>query len=220
MPTDLDLHRLLAPLDGSGAPNSPPTLPEEREGVVLLARHRAPPDDVARTRGALEERVGAATAKTLLERMIPVTVRAGRDLLVHEERADALYFLCEGAMEVRLELEGCHLELGRVEAGAWLGEVNLIDGGPASATVRVTRDARLMRLTRDDLAELRTSHPRAALDLLRSVNRDLAHRVRRCSAGLVHRLQDGGFRMESAADQRLLEERLLAGLVLAELSAA
>lgn len=214
------IDALVAALQVGPAPAHPPALPDERPALVLLAHHRAPPQDLDRTRDALAHRVGDEAASVLLDRMIPVRVRAGADLLVHGEPADALYLLCDGSLEVSLDLDGRRLELGQVQAGAWLGEVNLVDGGPASATVRVTRDARLMRLTRDDLAELRSSHPAVALALTRSLNRDLAHRVRRCSAGLVHRLADGGFRLESVEDRRQLEEQLLAGLVVAELAVA
>lgn len=206
---------LLAALPAPDAPASAPELPDDGGEFVLLAHHRTPPPDLDRTRAALDARVGADAAALLLPRMIPVQLAAGRRLFVHGEDADALYLLCEGALDVHLDLGGRQLVLGRVPAGRWLGEVNLLDGGPASATVTATGDCRLMRLTREDLRELRTAHPAAALALTRSLNQDLARRVRRNSAGVVSRMQDGRYALASAAEA----EQLLAALVIADLAA-
>ncbi len=53
------------------------------------------------------------------------------------------------------------------------GEISLLDGGPRTATAIAMEKSELFVLTREDLQELITKHPHAAIDLLTMVGRRL-----------------------------------------------
>ena len=87
---------------------------------------------------------------------------------------DTLYIVREGTVQVFVEnYEGRKIILGENTRGDIFGEISLLDGGPRTATAVATEDAELFALERQDLLDLITKHPHAAMDLLTVVGRRL-----------------------------------------------
>lgn len=173
----------------------PPVLPADDGSVPMVAPQRF-------ARSCLATRVSDEAAWYLAGWMTPVVLAAGEALLTEGVRDGDLYLMLGGELEVTV---GGDLVLGRVGRGDWLGEVGLLDGGPASATVRALGPCRLLRLERADLERAKVDDPACAAELLRALLVDLTERVRRCSAGLVQ-VEDGRWRLRSAEDGAALFE--------------
>jgi CRP-like cAMP-binding protein len=66
-----------------------------------------------------------------------------------------------------------------------VGEISLLDPGPASANVRVSGPTTILEFSHQALLAFIKKHPTGALHLLSSLARDLAGRLNRTSDGLV-----------------------------------
>jgi len=141
-------------------------------------------------------------AASLVTRMERHEIAAGTALFRYGETADRVYYLQSGTLTASLDVDGVRLEIGVVPPGHWLGEINLIDEGPASADVIANDEAVLYSLRHDALVSLRDDDPEIAAILLRNLTRDLAARLRRTSAGLVERVNDHQFRLATGEVRR------------------
>lgn len=117
------------------------------------------------------------------------SLAAGEVLLREGAMADALYLVWDGELAVTVGDDGA--ELARCGAGSIVGEVSLLDSGPASATVTTTRPTTILALERAGLQSLYRADPRAATALLRALCGTLAMRIRRSSDQLERLLGDG-----------------------------
>jgi CRP/FNR family cyclic AMP-dependent transcriptional regulator len=118
-------------------------------------------------RGALE----AMAAIARVRRCAP------RDVLVTEELpADGLYLITRGRASVSIAgRDGSPVTIGELGAGEIIGEISLLDGGTASATVTALTALDLIAIDRDGFLRLLDRHPRVAVSLLPV----LAQRLRR-----------------------------------------
>jgi CRP/FNR family transcriptional regulator, cyclic AMP receptor protein len=71
---------------------------------------------------------------TVARHMETATLAAGTTLIEEGEDGDALFVILEGSASVLRN----NSEVGTVGAGAWFGELALLDGEPRSATVLAT----------------------------------------------------------------------------------
>src|SRR5262249_22130707 len=69
-------------------------------------------------------------------------------------------------------------EVTRLEAGSWMGEVSLLDGRPATATIVAATPAVVLALSRTALDELRQSNLGLAINLVRAMCLTIARRLR------------------------------------------
>ena len=77
-------------------------------------------------------------------------------------------------------------ELGRLESGAYFGEMALIGDAPRSATIRAATDLEYLAIDRDTLMSVISAFPTVALQILRGYNERLAdttERLARLSVG-------------------------------------
>jgi CRP/FNR family transcriptional regulator len=144
---------------------------------------------------ALANDLGETAARGLVEHLTVTKIELGDRLVRGGQRACTLWFLVEGTLRATLDVYGKTLVLGEVSPGSWLGEVNLIDEGPATATVVALTDCTLLALTHSELVALRDDEPEVASALLLNLIRDLSARVRNTSAGMLERVNDGEFRV-------------------------
>ena len=99
-------------------------------------------------------------------------------MLVHDgTAANTLYFLWEGRMVAFVEEENVSIELGHIEPGATIGEVAVLDPGPATATVKAEVDSTVLALSPDGLSSLDRSHPAMCSKLLRMLSQLLVERL-------------------------------------------
>lgn len=106
--------------------------------------------------------------------LAPRHLQPGEVLLSEGERSDTLYLLLSG--RVTVELDGVGVVAER-EPGEMVGEVSLLDPGPASATVRALGPAHLMALSAEALDAFCVDHPRVATSILRSLCTTVADRI-------------------------------------------
>ncbi|MFL6300206.1 MAG: DUF1003 domain-containing protein [Terriglobales bacterium] len=112
--------------------------------------------------------------RTLAEIIDVVNFDKGATIFSFGDVGDTLYIVQSGAVQVFVEnYEGSKIILGENTRGDIFGEISLLDGGPRTATAVATEDTQLFALERQDLLDLITKHPHAAMDLLTVVGRRL-----------------------------------------------
>ena len=105
-----------------------------------------------------------------------VSLPAGAWLFRQGDMADALYLVRSGRLEIIDETPGSEPRLlHELTAGSALGELALIVDSPRNASARVRRDARLLRVGREDFESVLLSSPAVARVLLRTVGDWLAN---------------------------------------------
>jgi len=103
-----------------------------------------------------------------------VRLRGGESLFAQGDRADAMYFVLHGRLEVSVRARGGRERLVNVVgAGASIGEMGLLTDDRRSATVRAIRDSELVRISIDEFSRLLDDQPRIALALSRLLTRRL-----------------------------------------------
>lgn len=132
----------------------------------------------------------AEQARSLADHMTVLALSTGSELLTKGVHQDTLYLLLSGKLEVLLPFADRSVNLGKIQPGHWIGEVQLIDGGEATVTIRAAEPAALLGLDTAALDRLADSDPDAASALLTSIARDLAARLRRTSTGLIEQTGD------------------------------
>lgn len=102
-------------------------------------------------------------------------------------------------MSVSIEhSDGKKVVLGHIGPGEWVGEITLIDPGPATASVTADSDSVVLALPHEAFAKLRASRPSAGGALLRSISLNLAERLRAHSGEVLQKI--------SGTEDRLLPE--------------
>ena len=150
-----------------------------------------------------------ALLAALEERAFPV----GSKLVRHGEHADTLFLLLDGRANVHVVAEGQDLLLGQAGPGAVVGEVGLIEPGPASATVEALEPTTTLALRRDRFLALSQSSPAAASALLRALSRELVERIRSASDDVVRRIDDHHWMRAEAEKDKPRWFRRIAALV-------
>jgi predicted MFS family arabinose efflux permease len=116
---------------------------------------------------AVLERLGifSAAGRAALERLAAactdVAVPAGAAIVREGDRADALFVLVSGSVEVtaRGEAGGEEQLLRTMPAGSYFGEIGLLEGIPRTATVTAAQPCTLLRLDGDAFLEALTAGP-------------------------------------------------------------
>ncbi len=111
---------------------------------------------------------------TLSELMTEESFTAGQKIFNVGDLGDSLYIVRRGRVQVCVEDDlGESIVTGESEPGDVFGEISMLDGGPRTATAIAVEASEVFRLDRENLQELVSSHPHAALDLLTVVGRRL-----------------------------------------------
>jgi CRP-like cAMP-binding protein len=109
------------------------------------------------------------------------------DVLCREgEHGEEMYVVLRGAVTLHKAVDDCETELGRLESGAYFGEMALIGDAPRSATIRAAADVEYLAIDRDTLMTVIAAFPTVALQILRGYNERLAdttERLARLTAG-------------------------------------
>lgn len=117
---------------------------------------------------------------SLVEQLQLVTLGGGEVLFYEGDPGDALYVIVEG--EVSVSAEGPpRVEMARLGAGSFIGEVALMIDQPRSATVAAIGDAELLRIDRKTLSKVLAEHGEVLHAVLRFVRDRLVDRWTRTS---------------------------------------
>jgi CRP-like cAMP-binding protein len=109
------------------------------------------------------------------------------DVLCREgDHGEEMYVVLKGAVTLHKAVGERETALGRLESGAYFGEMALIGDAPRSATIRAATDLDYLAIDRDTLMTVIAAFPTVALQILRGYNERLAdttERLARLAAG-------------------------------------
>ena len=139
-----------------------------------------------------------AQLKEIASRCKKVHYRKGEVVFHKTDMSTDLYIVDSGALKaVLLDDDGDEIVLARFEAGAFFGELSLLDGQGRSATIVADTDSELSVLSQPVFLELVTKDPKMAIALITT---------------LVGRLRKADEKIESLAFQEV-GERLIRALL-------
>ena len=111
-----------------------------------------------------------ATRAAVAARTSVVSLPAGQWLFRQGDDADALYVVRTGRLEIVDETPGsAPVVLRELRTGSAVGELALVCESQRTASVRVRRDARLLRIGRDDFEAILAESPAFSRSLLRTL---------------------------------------------------
>ena len=91
---------------------------------------------------------------------------------------DAMYFILDGELRVRINVAGKETILATLTAGDFFGDVSLFDHGPRSADVVANTDSTVVKISAGAFDELAKAAPEIATPFLRAVGQPLSARIR------------------------------------------
>jgi CRP/FNR family cyclic AMP-dependent transcriptional regulator len=101
-----------------------------------------------------------------------VKFRTGDMVFTYGDPGDAMFVIRTGEVEVFFKDDtGGRILLETAREGDFFGELSLLDNGPRTASVVVTRDVEALKVDRNDLDHLLRLHPEAALELLTAMGK-------------------------------------------------
>lgn len=107
-----------------------------------------------------------------------IELAAGQTMIEEGEPTPAMWIIESGRVAVTKNTGHAEENLTTLAEGAVLGELSLLDGQPASATVKATQASVALRIQRTRLLELRENHAPTYYKIIREVVRVLVERVR------------------------------------------
>jgi CRP-like cAMP-binding protein len=107
----------------------------------------------------------------------------GDRLVEQGEWHDALLILGAGKAAVRLGSRSAPVELETIGSGHWIGEMEVLEPGPAPMSIEALEDGWFLQLPGDELENLRLVHPDLSAKLHLRLSESLARRLRNCNAG-------------------------------------
>jgi len=128
--------------------------------------------------------------------MMPTPVPAGTEVIEYRGSCTKLFFVWDGNLAVSIGSGSESVELGAIGPGEWIGEMTLIEPGPASATVTATQDSMLLALPHETFRQLQRYEPATARALLHVITFNLAERLRATGTYVVRRVNDAAVRAE------------------------
>jgi predicted acylesterase/phospholipase RssA len=131
--------------------------------------------------------LGAEARAFIAERLEPMTVAGGDELIVQGDDADALYIIALGRLRVTMTRDdGSEVVLAERGRGEVVGEMALVSNEQRSATVTAVRDSQVLRFPTEAFLQLVQEHPESLRELTTQFVRRLVQPVRHGSpAGRV-----------------------------------
>ena len=106
---------------------------------------------------------------------------AGTELIREGDKQDRFYVVVSGLLAISARARNMEMPLSEAGPGECLGEVSLLEPGPASATVRVVDDAALWSMDIGDLRSYLSEHAGGAGALLMGMASCLSKRLRQAN---------------------------------------
>jgi CRP-like cAMP-binding protein len=116
----------------------------------------------------------------------------GEVVLAQGAQNDRLFLVEEGTLHVRKTAKERPVILGRLEPGAFFGEMSLFDPAPTSAEVTGATAGVLLEIGREDLDRYLDQRPEAARHLLSGLLALLARRLRDADDKIADAVRWGG----------------------------
>lgn len=141
--------------------------------------------------GLTHVKIFSGVRPQLLERVLPLLrerkCEAGETVIRGGDAGQSLCIIAQGAFEVLKESAGENTVIATLEVGDCFGEMSLVTGEPASATVRCRDGGSILEIHRDDFPRLVGQIPALGLTLARL----LSARLTRTSAYVIEQIRKG-----------------------------
>lgn len=111
-------------------------------------------------------------------KLVRESVPAGTPVLQQGYASDKMYLLLEGRARVLRKMGSSEVLITELDPPQTFGEMGMVDGEPASATVVAGTDLVVLSLRGDDLRELVDSSSALAAKFWRNLSRELTRRIR------------------------------------------
>ena len=100
-------------------------------------------------------------ARTFIADRLKIETFASGELIVRQgDTGDSLYIITDGLVKVtKRERTGISRELARLRTGDYFGEMSLLTGNPASATITGIEDVELLKLTEEHFNDILLEYP-------------------------------------------------------------
>ena len=103
----------------------------------------------------------ASELEQLAQNMSPRTFHAGESIVTQGAAGDSLFVIVEGAVGVWINIEDDQqIEVAKMGAGAFFGEMALLTGEPRSASIIAAGDCFVFEIGKDQIASLIQANPR------------------------------------------------------------
>lgn len=113
---------------------------------------------------------GAAALEALERELMWQTIPGGEVLVQEGEAGECMWFVVRGRLRVSTrQTDSVARGIGEICAGECVGEMALLSDAPRAATVKVVRDAELLRLPKSAFDRLVGAHPESMLRLARAI---------------------------------------------------
>jgi CRP/FNR family cyclic AMP-dependent transcriptional regulator len=155
-------------------------------------RRKIPDHDKLLAKFTVFAELGEEELHTLIEQSATESYSAGERIINAGDPGHCMYVILSGSARVSVKRGNGELELARLSAGDFFGEVALVDDGPRSANVTAIEECKLLCITRTTLGVLAGLHPAAAIHLLAAIGRNLVARLRRGNKKYIDLLLSGG----------------------------
>lgn len=138
---------------------------------------RAAPDDL---RGVpLFQTLSDANLCSLAQTVVKRRAAVGAVLCREGDLGHEMYVVLSGVVTLHKAVDDHETELGRLESGAYFGEMALIGDAPRSATIRAATALEYLAIDRATLMDVIAAFPSVALQILRGYNDRLADTTER-----------------------------------------
>jgi len=121
--------------------------------------------------------IGDDATSELLQVLERHELYAGQALIDEGNATDALFLVWDGELDVSMDTPDGPRKVGQVGRGSFLGEVSLLDPGPATATVTSEQGCVALRLDRERFDRLCTDRPALAAALVTELSRVMSARI-------------------------------------------
>lgn len=106
------------------------------------------------------------------------SVDAGSVIIEQGQSHGKLFVIISGLLEARRTDQGDDILLGQLQAGEWMGEVDLFDPLEAVCSVVAIEESQYWAITRENLEEFINNHPASGILLLIGLATTLSRRIR------------------------------------------
>jgi hypothetical protein len=97
-----------------------------------------------------------------------IVFQPGETVIKEGEPGETMYLIIEGEVSVnKAQEQGREIELDRISAGDYFGEMALFEDIPRSATIRTQKETHLLMLHKREFAEIVREYPQIALHICR-----------------------------------------------------
>lgn len=121
-------------------------------------------------------------AELLEERVYP----ARTQIIKEDQVMEAMHIVMRGTVHVRRMAQNREVLLGRIPTGGFLGEVNLFESGPATASIYAMDEVELGSIPYEKMRSFMESHPAAGYHMVSSLMAEMSSRLRQTNDRLIN----------------------------------